>query len=180
VTPTQTETRADSAWNAAVDEHRIALAQLVDAAERVPATSWTTPRAPGKWSPGQVVEHLALTYEVLLRELRDGEGMRVRMPGWRSSVLRWIVLPHVLFHRKIPPGVRAPREIRPADEAPPVDATLRRLRLRAEEFEDELDRARRAGGGQLTHPFFGRVGPVKALRFCAVHAEHHGRQLPAR
>jgi hypothetical protein len=90
------------------------------------------------------------------------------------------VLPHILFHRKFPVRASAPREIRPADDIPPRDAILRRLRTRAEEFEDELDRTRRAGGGHLTHPYFGRVGPIKVLRFCAVHTEHHQRQLPSR
>ena len=35
-----------------------AVLDLVAAAERSAAT-WTTPRAPGKWSPSQVVEHVA-------------------------------------------------------------------------------------------------------------------------
>jgi len=37
--------------------HRAAVIDLVAAAERSAAT-WTTPRAPGKWSPSQVVEHV--------------------------------------------------------------------------------------------------------------------------
>ena len=38
--------------------NRAAVIELVAAAERSAAT-WTTPRAPGKWSPSQVVEHVA-------------------------------------------------------------------------------------------------------------------------
>jgi hypothetical protein len=38
--------------------NRAAVLDLVAAAERATAT-WTTPRAPGKWSPSQVVEHIA-------------------------------------------------------------------------------------------------------------------------
>ena len=38
--------------------NRAAVLDLVAAAERSAAT-WTTPRAPGKWSPSQVVEHVA-------------------------------------------------------------------------------------------------------------------------
>ena len=38
--------------------NRAAVIDLVAAAERSAAT-WTTPRAPGKWSPSQVVEHVA-------------------------------------------------------------------------------------------------------------------------
>ena len=38
--------------------NRAAVIDLVAAAERSAAT-WTTPCAPGKWSPSQVVEHVA-------------------------------------------------------------------------------------------------------------------------
>ncbi|HZS96826.1 MAG TPA: DinB family protein [Terriglobales bacterium] len=38
--------------------NRAAVLDLVAASERSAAT-WTTPRAPGKWSPSQVVEHVA-------------------------------------------------------------------------------------------------------------------------
>jgi hypothetical protein len=38
--------------------NRAAVLHLVAAAERSAAT-WTTPRATGKWSPSQVVEHVA-------------------------------------------------------------------------------------------------------------------------
>jgi hypothetical protein len=42
--------------------NRAAVIDLVAAAERSAAT-WTTPRAPGKWSPSQVVEHVACGLE---------------------------------------------------------------------------------------------------------------------
>jgi hypothetical protein len=38
--------------------NRATVIDLVAAAERSAAT-WTTARAPGKWSPSQVVEHVA-------------------------------------------------------------------------------------------------------------------------
>jgi hypothetical protein len=38
--------------------NRAAVIDLVAAAERS-ATTWTTPCAPGKWSPSQIVEHVA-------------------------------------------------------------------------------------------------------------------------
>ena len=44
--------------NDALASNRDAVLELVAAAERSAAT-WTTPRAPGKWSPSQVVEHVA-------------------------------------------------------------------------------------------------------------------------
>ena len=44
--------------NGVLADNRAAVIDLVAAAERSAAT-WATPRAPGKWSPSQVVEHVA-------------------------------------------------------------------------------------------------------------------------
>src|SRR2546428_8604995 len=42
--------------------NRAAVDDLIAAADRTGA-AWTTPRAPGKWSPSQVVEHVARALE---------------------------------------------------------------------------------------------------------------------
>lgn len=42
--------------NAALDASKDAIEQLIVAGERT-GTVWTTPRAPGKWSPSQITEH---------------------------------------------------------------------------------------------------------------------------
>ena len=44
--------------NDVLADNGAAVLDLVAAAERS-AAIWTTPRAPGKWSPSQVVEHVA-------------------------------------------------------------------------------------------------------------------------
>jgi hypothetical protein len=173
----QTARRDDPRWEAAADEHRIALATFLEAAERVSADAWARPLGPGKWSPAQTAEHLALAYEALIGELSGGAGMVPRLPPLRQKVLRWVLLPHILFHRSFPLRARAPREARPGEAHPDRDGVLARLRDTAERFEEALHRARDAGGGQVTHPYFGAIPPVKALRFCAVHLEHHARQV---
>ncbi len=170
--------RSDASWESAADEHRVALAEYLHAAERVDAAAWSRPLADGEWTPAQVTDHLARAYEVLLGELRGEGGMRVVVTPWRQRLLRTFLLPHILFHRSFPIRAPAPREVRPAEEpAEGRDALLARLRDRAERFEAELGAARRRGGGELTHAYFGTVPPVKALRFCGVHLEHHARQL---
>jgi uncharacterized damage-inducible protein DinB len=47
----------------ALHTHRQAVQALLAAAREVPEARWTRPRAEGKWSPGQIAEHLALAYE---------------------------------------------------------------------------------------------------------------------
>jgi hypothetical protein len=91
-----------------------------------------------------------------------------------------VLLPHILFHRSIPVRAPAPRETRPPERCPGPAAALVRLREVAEGFEQRIAAARNAGGGFVTHPYFGALPPEKAMRFCAVHLEHHRPQLPAR
>ena len=54
----------------AASDSRRAVGAFVAAARAVPAYAWTRPAAPGKWSPGQVTEHVALAYELSLAVLR--------------------------------------------------------------------------------------------------------------
>jgi hypothetical protein len=169
--------RDDARWDDAVEEHRAALAAFLDAAESLGDEEWRAPWRPGKWTRAQVTEHLVLAYDALLRELATGHGVRPKVGPWRQTVLRWVVLPHILFHRSFPVRAASPRETRPPEASTPRPQLLRRMRELGERFEHELDRARRAGRGQLTHPYFGRIGPVKAMRFVAVHIEHHTRQV---
>lgn len=152
------------------------MRRFAASAEALGEDAWARPRAPGAWSPAQIAEHLALSYEALLRELGGGAGLRPRVTGLRQRLLRWVLLPHVLFHRTLPVRVRAPREIRPSEVPPGRPETLARMRELAARVERELDAAR-ASGARVTHPYFGRIPAVPALRFCAVHVEHHHRQL---
>lgn len=170
---------AERKWRAAEEEHRAALRRFAESAESLPETGWTRHPAPGKWSPAEVCEHLALAYEALLREMEGGPGMRLLGPPWRRTLLRWILLPHVLFHRSFPLRAPAPREIRHPEGNPDRAAALERLRAFGERFEREVGALHRSGRGGLTHPYFGSLAPLKALRFVAVHLDHHRRQLSA-
>jgi uncharacterized damage-inducible protein DinB len=169
--------RDDPRWDEAVDEHRTALAAFLDAAEALDDEAWRAPWRPGKWTRAQIAEHLALAYEAIIGELRGGPPMRAKGPKWRQTLLRWVVLPHILFHRTFPVRAMAPRETRPPEVTTGRAQLLARMRDLGERFEREMDLARRAGRGGLTHPYFGRVGPVRSMRFVAVHIEHHTRQV---
>ena len=178
--PAVAGSRADARWHAAVEEHHVALAAYLEAAARLPEAAWERPREPGKWSPAQITEHLSLTYAVLTGELQGGEGMRMKMTPLRRRILKTLMLPHMLFHRTFPRRAPAPREVRPGDGpfAPRAEA-LARMRAQGEAMDREAERARAAGVDRVTHAYFGPIDLTRGMRLCAVHLEHHTRQLAA-
>ena len=113
----------------------------------------------------------------LVAELDGTQGMRARLPVWKQLYIRWRFLPGILRAGRFP-KTRAPREIRPAGEPRAKAVVLEALTADARRFEDGLTEARANGGGALTHPFFGRLRPVKMLGLITAHTEHHRRQLP--
>ena len=60
-----------------------AVDAFLTAARTVPAVQWGKARAPGKWSPAQVAEHLALTYEIN-RGVLHGTAPSFRVAGRRK------------------------------------------------------------------------------------------------
>lgn len=172
-------TRAPEAeWQRRCNEHRRAIGGFVAQVDRLEESAWLRRPAPDKWCPGQIAEHVLLTYDALLRELDGGVGMRARGSWWRRLILRRRLLPALLKEGRFPPGAPAVREIRPGESPRPREVVVAELRERAARFEERLARAFAAGGGRLTHPFFGTLPAPDALRFVAVHTEHHRGQVP--
>ncbi len=159
-----------------MEEHRDAVGRFAATVEGLGADAWSRARAPGKWSPAQVAEHLVLAYEVIDREMDGGEGARIVVTGWRQRMLRWVVLPHILFHRSFPLRAVSPLETRPREASRDRAAVLGRMRELADRVERGLAVRRDA---RLTHPYFGALPALTALRFCAIHVEHHRRQISA-
>jgi hypothetical protein len=168
----------DATWPERCEEHRREVASFLAIVEALDDAAWAREPAPGKWSPGQITEHLVLSYAAMRRELEGGVGLRLRTTFWRRLLIRWRYLPMVLREKRLPAGARAVREIRPSGEPRPRTVAAPDLREQARRFEEELTRARDRGRVRLTHPFFGRLGADEAMRFVAVHAAHHRGQLP--
>lgn len=176
-TPHRVSPRSHARWNAAADEHEVALAGYLRSASALPQAAWTRPWGEGKWTPAQVTEHVTRAYEALLDELREGRPMREKLAGWRRKMVRIVILPHILFHRTIPLKVPSPREMRPGEPRAPREEALEALRELGECFVAELAAARERGSAGLTHPYFGKLEPIKVLRFVAIHLDHHRKQI---
>ncbi len=142
----------------------------------VSGDAWSRPLAPGRWSPAEIAEHLAIAYDPPLSELSGGPGFVIRVPWWKRRALRWSFLPGIL-NGGFPAGAPAPREIRPQRAAAsPVEAS-RALCANAERFLSTLAEARTARRVRLTHPYFGRLRPAQTVMLLTSHALHHRRQL---
>jgi len=167
---------ASDNWRRLEAEHRDAVERFVTLARSVAPGRWGAAPEHAKWSPAQVTEHVALTYEALLRELSGGAALVVRTKWWQRVVLRKFLLSRILKSGRIPAGATAPRELRPSAIALDRDALLEKLRSGAGRLDAELAEQRESA--RLTHPYFGRLNASAVLRFCAIHTRHHAGQLP--
>jgi hypothetical protein len=168
-----------STLEAAAADHRDAIEGVVRALEALDSSLWAIPRNPGKWAPAEIAEHLRLAYEPLLAELDGGSGYVLRVRGWKRLLARWRYLPVILERGVFPPGVRAPREARPAGHAASPAAAAARLAESASRFERRLFEAQESGPVRLTHAYFGKLAAPQILRLLAGPARHHREQLPA-
>jgi hypothetical protein len=164
-------------WRSLRSEHMGAVERLLRDIDALDETAWLRAPAPEKWCPGQIAEHLVLSYDALLSELGGGEGMRLRKSRWLRLWIRLRYLPMVLRQGRLPHGAPAVREVRPGPEPRERRVVVDALRERSERFERELTRAFEAGGRRLTHPFFGRLTPLQTFKLVAVHLEHHRLQI---
>ena len=165
-------------WEDVMQLHNTAAQELLSTAERVPAQKWLVPRAEGKWSPAEVVEHLNLAYDVFMRELGGEPGMQIRTKLWQRVLLKVTMVPRILAGRGFPVGARAPRETRPALTSTDQGAAIAAFRDRAGRFEVAAAEAQSGRPRtRLTHAYFGRMSLRDSVLICARHIQHHQKQL---
>lgn len=164
-------------WAEAEALHDETIRRYLATAREVAAERWAAEPKPGKWSPGEVTRHLVLTYEALADEQAAGLAIPILLPAWKAWTLRTFALPKLLKGRPFPPGVKAPREVRPRGEFRDRDALVVELERAAGRFLAAYQAARQRPGAVGTHPYFGRLRLADMFRFASIHTEHHRRQL---
>lgn len=165
----------EESLRAAVGLHTAAAAVFADSAAAIPSAAWMQPRPGSEWSPAHVAAHLIAAYDVVLRELRGGAGMRVRTGFFLRTVIRWTVMPRIIRSGIFPKGARAPRETRPGDSLYARDEAIALFRARAKELEEAALNA--PPTQRLTHAYFGLGSVEEGVRICTRHIEHHSAQL---
>ena len=152
-----------------------AVLDLVAAAERSEAT-WTTPRAPGKWSPAQVVEHVAGGLEEAANVVSGAPSIIPMPPAFLRPLIR-LFFNRILKKGVFPNGWKAHKALDPASgPATPAQARVR-LEGALARF-DQACRRRVASGQHVVSTGFGTVSVDDLVRFSALHTRHHCKQMP--
>jgi len=135
---------------------------------------------PGKWCPGQVVDHVATSLENSARTMRsriEKPPMQRRPPSLPQRIFKLVVFGTGFFL----PGRKAPETALPG-ERPERAATEKKLKDAVAAFL-EMERTllpARATDLFVKHPVFGDLTLPEWLRFHCRHAAHHARQVRAR
>lgn len=154
--------------------------EFIARVDAIPPEQWASVPIAGQWSAAQEVAHVAMSYELFTNQLAGGPGMRILVPGVRRTILRWFVLPYVIWSGKFPGRPRAPRETRPPENCS-REEWLGRMRAATETFSASWAAASRDRPRTgLTHAYFGKLTLRQGLRLVTVHTRHHARRLPAR
>jgi hypothetical protein len=159
----------------ALADNRAAIEEFVAAARAVDASKWATPLAEGKWSPAQIAEHLAVTYEYNRKVVTGTAGKGA--PKFLQPLARWFVVTKTLKAGRFTRKGRAPKIFQPS-AAPPAAATvLTRLTTAVAGFENDIRSGHPEARHTVAHPFFGTLPTVDYLRLQAIHTRHHRSQL---
>ena len=161
--------------NEVLAANRAAVLDLVAAAERSAAT-WTTPSAPGKWSPSQVVEHVARGLEEGANVVSGAPSLRMP-PAFLRPLLRLLFFNRIMKKAAFPKGFKAHKTMNPTSgPATPAQARVR-LEGALARFDQEC-RRRVASGQRVVSTGFGTVSVEDFVRFSALHTRHHCKQMP--
>jgi uncharacterized damage-inducible protein DinB len=160
-------------------QHEAAVRKFVDVARAIDIDAWLTPRAAGKWTPAQETKHITLVYTLFWGQLAKGTRVRLRGTRFSRTVWRLIGFHPILFLRRIPMAVDAPREVRPEWVVSTSAELLPELEQAATLFASEFEHV----WGQLPqpvmmHPLIGRMSLDQGMRFLCVHTRHHAGFLP--
>jgi hypothetical protein len=153
--------------------NRAATHALIESATSV-AEGWDRARTPGKWSPSQIVEHVARCLDGTAQLANGLPSAFPRVPSLLHPALR-IAFRRIIRKEAFPRG-RTTKGMNP-DAGPPTPADGR---ARLDEAQDRFETACRdlaARGEPIRTPMFGPVPIGDFVRFMTLHTEHHRRQI---
>src|SRR5512132_412597 len=164
-----------SEFNTALSGVHDAVGALLGTADGV-GSFWKIPRAPGKWSPSQVVEHVARIMEESAKVAAGAPSAFPTVPFFLRPIARIFVFKRILRRKSF-----LKMKAIDAMDPPLGSATPREARVRLEAVLTRFDqacRARAASGQKVASTIFGAVPVADFARFQELHVRHHHLQLP--
>ena len=162
---------------AALSANRATMDELIGAVEKA-GDRWLIPGAPGKWSPSQVVEHVARALEESANEVAGRPSKLPSLPRLLRPVVRGL-----FFNRVLKTGTFRKAKTNKAMDPLTGPATPAEGRVRLEGALAEFDRQCRAHGessDSVDSCVFGVVPLGDYVAFQRFHTRHHTAQLQAR
>lgn len=163
--------------NAALGASREAIDQLIVTGEGT-GSAWTAPRAPGKWSPSQIVEHVARSLEESANMAAGRPSKFPRLPAVIHPVVRGLLFKRVLRKAAFPKA-KTNKAMDPAS-GPSTPAEGRARLETAHQKFDEACRQAASHGERMRTTIFGAVPVEDYVRFMELHTRHHGKQMAER
>jgi hypothetical protein len=146
--------------NKALDASRDAIEQLLIAGERTQA-AWTSPRAPGKWSPSQIVEHVARSLEESANMAAGRPSKFPKLPGVVHPIVRGLLFKRVLKKAAFPKA-KTNKAMNPASgPATPAEGRVR-LETAHQKFA-EACRHTASHGEQMRTTRLGELQPRRSV-----------------
>ena len=153
-----------------------AVGALLSTADGIKA-AWKVPRAPGKWSPSQVVEHVARIMEESAKVVSGAPSKFPTIPFLLRPIARMLVFKRILRRKEFLKMKAIEAMDPPAGSPTPKDARIR-LEAVLTRF-DQACRLRAASGQKVASTIFGAVAVKDFARFQELHVRHHHLQLPS-
>ncbi|GAG11904.1 unnamed protein product, partial [marine sediment metagenome] len=126
-----------------------------------------------KWSPSQVVEHIARTYEESAHVVTGGPTKFPTFPFFIRPVLR------IVFNRTVKKGsfmkAKTMKPFDPVSGPTSTDEGRARVEAALEKFERACQA--QSADGTMSSGVFGKVAVSDYVQFQALHTRHHQKQL---
>ena len=160
--------------NTELTGNRDAVSKMLATADTAAAV-WTVPRMPGKWSPSQLVEHVARALDESANLVAGRPAAFPKLPFFIRPLAKSFfnkTLKNSAFSKAKTNGAMNPESgpASPAEGRVRVEAALARF--------EQACRARPASDQVVKSATFGSVLLADWVRFQGLHARHHQLQLP--
>lgn len=160
-----------------LESQRAAAEAFKTAALAVADDLWNVPRAPGKWSPAQLTDHVGVATRVA-RGAVSGNAKFGSIPKFFRWLPRKFYLDKVLRDGALPKKGFGPAAFAPAQQPRPRPELCSQLDAEIAAFAQLARDLTKAGQVTFEHGVFGTVPIADYVRFNALHLDHHREQLP--